>query len=147
LKRTYFWNLKLTIYSNRHRRIHEQQQNGESVENFSEEDLEGEADLSQLGALEEEGESSEQEQQQHVYLNGMHAAHMAHHMPTTGGGLGEGLVAVSNGSSSALSMNMGTPMGENGSIGGHHHGHGHLNHHHVLSAGGMGPPMMVGQNY
>lgn len=134
---------------NRHRRIHEQQQNGESVENFSEEDLEGEQDLHGLGALEEE-ESPETE---NVYLNGaMHAAaHMHHHMPisvTSSGSLSDGLVAVSGGSP-AMSMNTGTVVGENG---GHHHvvGHGHVHHgHHVLAGpGGMGPPpMMVGQNY
>jgi transcription factor STE12 len=42
----------------RHRRIHEQQQNGESIDNFSEEDMENEHD--HLISLEEE-QSPEQE--------------------------------------------------------------------------------------
>lgn len=53
--------MKILTYSIRHRRTHEQQQNGEPV-SFSEEDLENEED--QLVALEEESPESE-----HAYLN------------------------------------------------------------------------------
>jgi transcription factor STE12 len=45
-----------------HRRTHEQSQNGEAIDNFSEEDLENELD--NLGALEEESPESE-----HAYLS------------------------------------------------------------------------------
>jgi transcription factor STE12 len=45
-----------------HRRTHEQSQNGEAIDNFSEEDLDN--DLDNLGALEEESPESE-----HAYLS------------------------------------------------------------------------------
>jgi len=78
----------------RHRRTHEQQQNGEPV-NFSEEDLENDED--QLVALEEESPESE-----HAFLN----------MPSTSSDMHTPMTAMSTGTSNmnGASMN-GTTIG------------------------------------
>jgi len=72
-----------------HRRIHEQQQNGEAIDNFSDEDLENDNDNDPLVSLEEESPESE-----HAYLSA---------------GLG-GVSNTMQEMSPALSMNTGTPV-------------------------------------
>jgi len=71
---------------NRHRRTHEQQQNGEPIGDFSEEDLDN--DVDPLASLEEESPISE-----HAYL----ASSMG--MPTSMSDM-----------SPAMTMNTGTPV-------------------------------------
>jgi hypothetical protein len=136
------------MYPIRHRRIHEQQQNGESIENFSEEDLEEGQD--QLGSLEEESPQSE-----HAYINGNgqsqqmqppQQSHHAHHGSLNGYHHMSGSVSsagVSLGEVVAISPAMAMSAGASP----HAHAHAHA-HAHSHSHGHMGPPaMMVGQNY
>jgi len=126
-----------------HRRIHEQQQNGETVENFSEEDLENEHE--HLGSLEEESPESE-----HAYINVNGST--GQHIPVSNASVT--LSEVISMSPAMASMNTGAAVGEAHA---HAHGHGHSHSHshshshghghgHGMN-GTMGPPMMVGQNY
>ena len=87
-----YYFVKILIYCIRHRRTHEQQQNGEPV-SFSEEDLENEED--QLVALEEESPESE-----HAYLN----------MPTSTSDIPTPMTAMSTGTAN---MNGATMNGTN----------------------------------
>jgi hypothetical protein len=103
----------------RHRRIHEQQQNGESVDNFSEEDLENDHD--HLGSLEEESPEAE-----HAYLH-------VHGHAVSNAGMHHGIPA----SSDMVTM---SPAMASMNTGGAVHDHGPM-------GGTMAPPMMVGQNY
>jgi transcription factor STE12 len=111
----------------RHRRIHEQQQNGEAIDAFSDEELEADAD--HLVSLEEESPESE-----HAFLTG--AGLMS-------GGGGGGHHSHHN-SLSGVNMNM---MQHHGGVG--------LEMGPAMAAGGagmngtsMGPPQMVAaQNF
>jgi hypothetical protein len=128
--------LVLTQHFPRHRRIHEQQQNGEAIDGFSDEELEADAD--HLVSLEEESPESE-----HAYLTG------AASLINGGGGGGH---HSHHGSLNGINMNMNV-MHHGVGVGGG--GVSLVEMSPAMAAGGpgmngtsMGPPQMVAaQNF